>query len=278
MTQPMPAVDLFTVAGRVVVVTGGLGQLGRQFTLACLDRGARVAVFDVRTAPDVVAGRYGDRAGDANLMFCEVDVTARDSLETALNQVVARWGAPHALINNAALDSPPNAPASENGPFETYPVASLDKVMDVNLKGVVLACQVIGGAMAQAGRGSVVNISSIYGLISPDQRLYTYRAETGGQPFFKPVAYSITKSGLLNLTRYLATYWAPQGVRVNTLTFGGVFNNQDATFLANYGAKVPLGRMAREDEYNGAVLFLISDASSYMTGSNLVIDGGWTAW
>ncbi len=278
MTTVNPVADLFGVTDQVVVVTGGMGQLGRQFTLAFLDRGARVAVFDVRTGPELASARFGVRAGDPNLMFCEVDVTSRASLEAALAKVVAAWGAPHVLINNAALDSPPNAPAAETGPFETYPEASLDRVIDVNLKGAVLCCQVIGGAMAAVERGSIINICSIYGVVSPDQRLYTYRAERDGRPFFKPVAYSVTKSGLLNLTRYLATYWAPQGVRVNTLTFGGVFNQQDAAFLANYGARVPLGRMAREDEYNGAVLFLASEASSYMTGSNLVIDGGWTAW
>ena len=146
--------------------------------------------------------------------------------------------------------------------------------MDVNLKGMLLSCQVIGGHMAKTGGGSIINISSIYGMLSPDQRIYEYKE----RPFFKPVAYSVTKAGVLNFTNYLAVYWAKQNVRVNTLTLGGVFNKQDEKFLENYAAKVPLGRMADGDEYNGAVLFLASDASSYMTGSNLIIDGGYSCW
>lgn len=186
-------------------------------------------------------------------------------------------GVPHALINNAAIDSPPDAPAEENGPFELYPERSWDRVMDVNVKGVFLTCQVVGGQMAAARRGSIINISSIYGVISPDQRIYEYRRGAGA-PFFKPVAYSVSKSSLLNLTRHLATYWAGCGVRINTLTCGGVLNRQDEQFLQGYCTRVPLGRMAREDEYNGVVIFLVSDASSYLTGSNMVVDGEWTAW
>ena len=243
-------------------------------TLALLSYGAKVAVFDL------AAERFplDDFELKDQLLTVTVDITSRESIEAGLREVSSRWDTPHGLINNAALDAPPNAPAEETGPFESYPESSWDKVMQVNTKGVFLCCQVIGGAMAGAGRGSIVNISSIYGLVSPNQSIYEYRHEETGTRFVKPVAYSVSKSALFNLTRYLATYWAKENVRVNTLTFGGVFNQQEPKFLENYCARVPLGRMAREDEYNGAIIFLMSDASSYMTGSNVVIDGGWTAW
>jgi NAD(P)-dependent dehydrogenase (short-subunit alcohol dehydrogenase family) len=261
--------DLFDMTGRVIVVTGASGQLGREFCAALVARGARVAALD----------RVEDasHAADPRMLPVRADITDRASLEAALRTIAASLGVPDGLVNAAALDAPPGAPASENGPFETYPEASWDRVMEVNVKGTMLCCQVFGGAMAEAGRGSIVNVSSIYGVVSPDQRLYAYR-RGGGETFFKPVAYSASKSALLNLTRYLATYWAPKGVRVNTVTFGGVFNDQDERFVAAYAARVPLARMARADEYNGPIVFLLADASSYMTGSNLVVDGGWTAW
>jgi NAD(P)-dependent dehydrogenase (short-subunit alcohol dehydrogenase family) len=265
----------FSVAGKVAVVTGGMGMLGSQFCRAFLDGGAKVVVLDARIDPKLKQERFGDRAEEIH--FVEADITDSASLQAALASATARFGIPEVLINNAALDAPPNAPAAENGPFETYPEASFDKVMDVNVKGVMLACQIFGAAMAKAGRGSIVNISSIYGMVSPDQRLYEYRRK-GEEGFYKPIAYSVSKSALFNMTRYLAVYWAQKGVRVNTLTFGGVFNNHEEAFLKGYCSRVPLGRMARSDEYNGAILFLSSSASSYMTGSNLVIDGGWTSW
>ena len=259
--------ELFDLSGRVAVVTGGLGQLGRVYTDGLAARGMRVAVFDVAAESSEEAGvrRY------------RVDVTDRGSLEAATADVVAEWGAPHLLVNNAALDSPPDAPPEEVGPFETYPEASFDEVMDVNVKGVFLCCQSVGAAMAEAGRGSIVNVSSVYGLLSPPQDLYEFRRQAG-ETFFKPVAYSVSKSALLNLTRYLATYWAKAGVRVNTLTLGGIFNDQPQEFLEAYGARVPLGRLAEANEALGAVVFLASDASSYVTGANLVVDGGWSAW
>jgi NAD(P)-dependent dehydrogenase (short-subunit alcohol dehydrogenase family) len=264
------SLGLFSLDGRTAVVTGGLGQLGQQFAAALLDSGARVAVLDTRPGPP----------GTDRCLYLEADVTDRASLERAASRVESTFGPAHILVNNAALDSPPDAPASANGPFEQFPVEIWRRTIDVNVTGVFLCCQVFGGRMAAAGRGSIVNVASIYGLISPDQRIYEYRRREGseGVPFYKPAAYATSKSALLNLSRYLATYWAPRGVRVNTVTFAGVFNNQDPEFLAEYTRRVPLGRMARADEYNGAILFLASDASSYMTGANLVLDGGYTAW
>lgn len=266
---------LFDVTGRVVIVTGGMGQLGQRFARTLRQRGARVVVLDREVEETQVRERFGvERDG---LMFLAGDVTDARSLEAALAVIKAEWGPPYGLINNAAIDAPPDAPPEENGPFETYPEASWDRVMSVNAKGVFLCARVFGAAMADAGRGSIVNISSIYGLVSPDQRIYDYR-RSQGEPFFKPIAYAASKSTLLNVTRYLATYWAARGVRVNTMTLAGVFNGQDERFLAPYCQRVPLQRMARPDEYDAAVVFLLSDASSYMTGSNLIIDGGWTAW
>ena len=268
---------MFNLSGQVIIVTGAMGQLGSRFALALLERGGQVAVVDISIDTAARTARYGKQEKNPNILFVQADITSRTSLTEALQMIGTHWDAPSGLINAAALDSPPNAPAEENGPFETYPSASLDKVMEVNVKGTMLCCQVFGGAMAEAGRGSIVNICSTYGLVSPDQRLYDYR-RAKGVPFYKPVSYSASKSALVNLTKYLATYWAGQGVRVNTLTLGGVFNGQDPEFLAEYCARVPMGRMADEDDYNGAVIFLLSNAASYMTGSNLVIDGGWTAW
>lgn len=263
--------DIFSLKGRVIVLTGGLGRLGRRYTEFLLAQGARVAVLD---RAEAVASRTSDNDSE---IIIGVDVLSRKSLEEALRRIEEKWETPHGLINNAALDSPPDSPISENGPFEEYPESSWDAVMDVNVKGVFLCCQVFGGAMARAGRGSIINIGSIYGAVSPDQNIYDYRRQRG-ETFFKPVAYSASKSALYNLTRYLATYWAPRLVRVNTLTLAGVADNQEPAFLEGYLRKVPLGRMAKADDYFGPVGFLLSEASGYMTGADLVVDGGWTAW
>src|SRR5205823_6498412 len=191
------------------------------------------------------------------------------------DEVTGDLGVPHVLVNAAALDSPPDAPPEEVGPLESYSEESFDRVMDVNVKGTFLCCQVIGARMAAEGSGSIVNVSSVYGMLSPVQDLYEFR-RAGGEEFYKPVAYSVSKSALYNLTRYLATYWAKSGVRVNTLTLAGVWNDQPEGFLDAYLARMPIGRMAEAHEVVGPVVFLASDASSYVTGANLVVDGGWT--
>lgn len=268
--------SIFDLAGRVVVVTGGLGQLGRQFSATLIAHGARVAVLDRAVGSDASLGGRVSPADQSRLLFAAADVTSRASLESALRLIEAHWETPCGLINNAALDTPPGAPASENGPYESYPDSSFDRVMEVNVKGVHLCCQVFGGAMAKKNRGSIVNVGSIYGVLSPDQALYEYRRQANEQ-FFKPVAYSVSKSALYNLTRYLAVYWGAAQVRVNIVTFAGVFNDQDPRFLERYLPKIPLGRMADESDYNGTIVYLLSDASRYMTGSNVVIDGGFSA-
>jgi NAD(P)-dependent dehydrogenase (short-subunit alcohol dehydrogenase family) len=255
--------NLFSLDGRLAVVTGGAGQLGGEIARGLAAAGAEVAIFDVVKA-----------AEGKGVSSVVVDVTDRGAIERATSELP---GVPHVLVNAAALDSPPDAPAEEVGPFEDFPSEAFDEVMQVNVKGTLFACQVIGARMAEAGRGSIVNVSSIYGMLSPVQELYDFR-RAGGETFFKPVAYSVSKSALYNLTRYLATYWAKSGVRVNTLTLAGVFNEQPEEFLKAYTARMPLGRMAEAGEVVGPVVFLASDASSYVTGANVVVDGGWSAW
>jgi len=265
--------DFFSVRDEVVLITGASGQLGVSYQKAFLERGAFVVGLDIVESSEInnLRGLY-----EETYMYITADVTSRASLQSALNNVVSVFGRPTVLINNAAIDSPPNAPAAETGPFETYPEESWDKVLDVNLKGTFLACQVFGSAMAAGSKGSVINVASIYGMVSPDQSIYDYR-RVKGEAFYKPVAYSVSKSGILNLTRYLAVYWAKHNVRVNTLTIAGVLNGQDEEFLEAYSSRIPIGRMASSDQYDASLIFLASNASAYMTGSNLIVDGGWTA-
>ncbi len=271
--------SIFDIENKIVVVTGGMGQLGQEFTKTLLKYRARVVILDTVVSETSLSNLLKDYENKNKLMLIKADVTNKESLEQALQQIQKKWGqTPFGLINNAALDSPPNAPAEETGPFEDFPSVSWDRVMDVNVKGAFQACQVFGKTMAEMGAGSIINIGSTYGMVSPDQRIYEYRKESSGEPFYKPVAYSASKSALVNLTKYIAVYWAKSGVRTNLMGLGGVFNNQDEEFMTGYCEKVPMGRMANADEYNGTVVYLMSDASSYVTGATIMLDGGWTAW
>jgi len=265
--------NYFSVDEKVVVITGASGQMGSEYSRVFLEEGARVVALDINESQSLIElqSLYSDF-----FTFIKTDITNKNQLSEALDFISSNIGSPEVLVNNAAIDSNPSSPPEENGLFEEYPESLWDKVIDVNLKGVFLTCQIFGGNMAKNNGGSIINISSIYGLVSPDQSLYDYRRKNK-EVFFKPAPYSASKSALLNLTRYLGVYWAKKHIRVNSLTLAGVFNNQDKEFLDAYCSRIPIGRMASQNDYNGALIFLASDSSRYMTGSNLIIDGGWTA-
>lgn len=270
---------LFSLTDRVIVMTGALGQLGSALTRELLDRGAWVAAVS-REDPAAVGQLLGDLAEHPRLRYAALDITDAASIERGLDAVLAPWGAPDGLVNNAGIDTQPSAPPEVSGPFEHFPVEVFRQVVDVNLTGTFLMTQAVGRRIREAGKGgSIVNIGSIYGMLSPVQDIYAYQEERTGVPFVKPVAYSASKSGVYNLTRYCATYWGRAGIRVNTLTPSGIGrDDQDPTFRANYTARIPIGRMASPADLLAPVVFLLSDGSAYTTGSNLVVDGGWTAW
>jgi NAD(P)-dependent dehydrogenase (short-subunit alcohol dehydrogenase family) len=266
----------FSLRGRTAVVTGAAGVLGREHCLALGMAGANVVATDL----DAEASREVAReleSHDIQAVAVTADVTDPRTLEDLREAVLARFGAVDVLVNSAAVDDKfdPLADLAASR-FETYSLERWRRSLDVNVTGTFLCCQVLGAEMAHRGRGSIVNIASTYGMVAPDQSLY--EDAQGTQRFFKSPAYPTSKAAVFGLTRYLAAYWGRIGVRVNTLSPGGVQAGQSADFVAKYGKRTPLGRMARRDEYHGALVFLASDASSYMTGANLVVDGGWTTW
>lgn len=265
--------NIFDVSNEVVVVTGGSGQLGFQYISLFLKNKSKVVSIDKYESEEIK--KLKNKFASSFLSFT-CDITIKKSVISVSKEINNKFGPVTVLVNNAAIDSPPNSSGSETGPFESYPEKSWDNVMNVNLKGVFNLCQVFGEKMAANKKGSIINISSIYGLVSPDQSIYEYKRKNG-EVFYKPIAYSVSKSGLRNMTKYLAVYWAKKNVRVNCLILAGVENNQDIEFKKAYNSRIPIGRMANEKEYNGALIFLSSSASNYMTGSELVIDGGWTA-
>lgn len=270
---------LFGLDGRTIVVTGALGQLGAALTRELLARGARVAAVS-RDASLFSNDALADVVDHPNLRYASLEITDRDSIEAGLDAVLEPWGAPDGLVNSAGIDTQPSAPPEVSGPFEHFPVEVFREVVDVNLTGTFLITQAVGRRIREAGRpGSIVNVGSIYGMLSPVQDIYAYQEERTGVPFVKPVAYSASKSGVYNFTRYCATYWGRDGIRVNTLTPSGIERDtQDEVFQANYTSRIPIGRMATTEDFLAPVVYLLSDGSRYMTGANLVVDGGWTAW
>ncbi len=268
--------DLFDLTGDVAVVTGAQGKLGPIWVEALLDAGASVLALD---RPGIAVGaefkRLAARFGPQRLTSASADACRRAELETALEQCRQTIGPPTILVNNAGIDAPPAADGKgyrlEEIPFETNL-----RILEVNAAGLFLVTQVFAGAMARAGRGTVINIGSLYASVSPDARLYDHIPSD--PPFLKPPAYGASKAAVVNLTKYLSAHLAPYGVRVNTLSPGGVLGGQDPEFKRKFCERVPLGRMATAEDLRGPLLFLASRASAYVTGINLMVDGGFTVW
>jgi len=269
----------FDLNGRVAIVTGGVGLLGAEFCRTLAEAGAVVAVVDLNASASQETADTLTKSGYKALAV-PTDITKPDSVDAMVEKVVPEFGRIDVLVNSAALDPKFDPDAAKKGiapgAFEDYPLDDWNAALNVNLTGMFLVTQACAKQMVkQDKKGSIINICSTYGLNGPDQGIYI---KDGERVAFKPVYYTVTKAGVMGFTKYLAAYYAGTDIRVNALTPGGVFNNHEEYFVKNYSAKTIMGRMANKDEMNGALLFLASDASSYMTGNNVVVDGGWTAW
>lgn len=269
------ALDL---SGRVVVVTGGAGLLGGEHAAAVAEMGACPVLLDLRAADAEARSSELAREFGVRALGLGADITSEADVEAALARVLDEFGRVDVLVNNAANDPKVEADGPQWSRLERFPLDVWEADLAVGLTGAFLCSRVFGGEMARRGGGVILNIASDLGVIAPDQRIYRLEGLPDEEQPVKPVSYSIVKAGLLGLTRYLATYWAAQGVRVNAISPGGVRTEQDPAFVELLAQRIPLGRMARRDEYRAAIVFLCSDASSYMTGANLVVDGGRTAW
>src|SRR5215212_4929263 len=271
--------EKFDLTGRVAIVTGGVGLLGAEFCRTLAEAGASVVVVDLNASASKATVDTLTKGGYKALAVT-TDITQPGSVNALIEKTLAEFGRLDILVNSAALD-PKFDPDAVNkgitpGAFEDYPLELWNSALNVNLTGMFLMTQACVKPMIEQGKkGSIINICSTYGLNGPDQRIYI---KDGKRVAFKHIYYTVTKAGVMGFTKYLAAYYAGTDIRVNALTPGGVFNNHEEYFVKNYSAKTILGRMANKDEMNGALLFLASDASSYMTGNNVVVDGGWTAW
>lgn len=262
--------------GKVAIVTGALGLLGREHCAALAGAGAHVVLADVDAAACARAAESLTTTHGVRALGVGCDVANPDAVEALSERVFGAFGKVDVLVNNAAIDDKYAADAPSESRFEEYSVERFRRILDVNVIGTFLCSQRIGRRMVARGAGSIINIASTYGMVAPQQALYQ-RAD-GTQSFFKSAAYPTSKGAVLQFTRFLASYWGSAGVRVNALSPGGVAQDPDPRFREQYAARTPLGRMAQPSDYRGALLFLASGASAYMTGANLVVDGGWTTW
>ncbi|MEE4194407.1 MAG: SDR family oxidoreductase [Anaerolineae bacterium] len=273
----MPTIfDKFDLTGQTAIVTGGIGLLGSGFSRTLAEAGATVIIADLDDVKTIKKAEELQQDG-YKAIGVGVDVTDKASVESMVATAVDHTGRCDILVCSAAMDPKfDNSQGTQhNNSFEDFPLDGWNMALGVNLTGLFLCAQAAAKPMVQQNHGVIINICSTYGLNGPDQRIYE---RPGQPPRYKPVYYSVTKAGVLGLTRYLAAYYAGKNMRANALTPGGVYNDHDELFEKNYSYRTIMGRMAEKDEMNGALLFLASDASSYMTGSNLVVDGGWTAW
>ena len=269
----------FNLSEKVAVVTGGCGLLGTEFTKALVSAGAKVVIGDINNDQvSIVKDEITRKFKSSEISAFQLNVTDSQSIGDFLGQIEKIHGRIDILVNSAAIDPKfeKESELSEFTRFENFPLNAWNESLDVNLTGAFQMTQAVCKIMEKTGKGSIINIGSNYGLVGPDQRLYKRKGETK-QPY-KPVIYSVCKAALIGFTKYLAGYYAGTEIRVNMLTPAGVFNNHDDEFVEKYSARTILGRMSEKDEYWGSVIFLASDASSYMTGANLIVDGGWTTF
>ena len=272
----MPASSL---SGRTVLITGAAGLLGIEHTVAVAKAGGLPVMLDIDKARLASsAGRVAERTG-ARIETRLCDITSRPALEDLRRELDASLGLVHGLVNNAAINpTMAKLDGKPSGAFETYPVDEWNRELAVGLTGSLLCAQVFGAAMADAGEGSIVNIASDLGVFAPDHRIYSASQRIEDVVSFKPVSYPVCKAAVIGLTKYIATYWAHRGVRCNAIAPGGAEDGQSETLIRNIADRTPMRRMARPNEFQGALVFLLSDASSFMTGETLVIDGGRNAW
>lgn len=278
MKQQM--LDRFSLQDRVIVISGGAGLLGRKHAEAIAQAGGVPLLLDInREALDRAVAELQDHY-DTPALGLVCDIADKKTIEASLDRALETYGRLDGLVNNAANDPKigPGSAAKNLTRFENLSAEIWNADMAVGLTGAFFCSQVFGHYMATHGGGVIVNIASDLAVIAPDQRLYEVPGLPRDEQPVKPVTYSVVKSGLVGLTRYLATYWADVGVRVNAISPGGVFNGQDEDFVKRLAQRIPMGRMARQDEYEASLLYLLSDASSYLTGFNLVVDGGRSCW
>lgn len=262
--------NLFDLQGRVALITGGAGLLASEHAIALAGYGANVIISDLNV--DVCNEKAAElKKEGVEVEVMALDVTSKGNWISVTQTIIQKHGRIDILINNAGFTNQSKTSAFDRS-FENFPLEDWNAIMNVNLTGTFLGCQVVGVEMLKQGKGSIINIASLYGVVSPNHKMYP------GTGISQPVAYSVSKHGVVSLTKYLATLWAEKGVRVNSLTPGGIWNGHDGLFLERFKNLNPIGRMSDKSELRGGIVFLASDASSHVVGHNLIIDGGWTAW